>query len=63
MVVAMLVLPPVDEVPPEFSAVVLWQFRVASLGTEAVLWTTLGLTFGAVAERYLARPTSARMTE
>jgi hypothetical protein len=54
MVVAMSVLRPINEVPPEFSAVVLWRFRLASLGTEAVLWTTLGLAFGAVAERHLA---------
>ena len=32
----------------------LWRFRLASLGIEAVLWTTLGLTFGVVAERHLA---------
>jgi Probable cobalt transporter subunit (CbtA) len=56
MVVAMLMLPPVDEVPPQFSAEVLWRFRLASLGIEAVLWTTLGLMFGGVAERHLAGP-------
>ena len=54
MVVAMLVLQPINEVPSEFSAVVLWRFRLASLGIEAVLWTTLGLVFGALAERQLA---------
>ena len=54
-VVVMLVLPPVNEVPEAFSAVVLWRFRLASLGIEAVLWTTLGLAFGAVAERHLAK--------
>ena len=50
---AMLILPAVDEVPPEFSATVLWRFRLASLGVEAVLWTALGLVFGALAMRLL----------
>jgi hypothetical protein len=56
MVVAMLMLRPISEVPSEFSAEVLWRFRLASLGIEAVLWTTLGLTFGVVAEHHLAGP-------
>lgn len=50
---AMLVLPSVDEVPAGFSATALWNFRLASLGVEAVLWATLGLVFGALAERLL----------
>ena len=54
MAIAMLMLRPISEVPSEFSAEVLWRFRLASLGIEAVLWTTLGLTFGVVAERHLA---------
>jgi hypothetical protein len=45
------ILPAVNEVPADFSAVVLWRFRVASLGTQIVLWTTLGLLFGALSER------------
>jgi Probable cobalt transporter subunit (CbtA) len=49
--VGMLVLPAVDEVPGDFSATLLWRFRLASLGIEAVLWATLGLVFGAVVER------------
>ena len=56
MVMAMLMLPPISEVPSEFSAEVLWRFRLASLGIEAVLWTALGLTFGVVAEYLLAGP-------
>lgn len=50
---AMLVLPPVNEVPAGFPATTLWDFRLASLGVEAVLWTTLGLAFGALADRQL----------
>lgn len=53
--VAYLALPPVNEVPDAFPAVVLWRFRLASLGIQAVWWTTLGLTFGALTERSLAR--------
>ena len=49
--VAMLILPAVNEVPAEFSAAALWNFRIASLGIEAVLWTTIGLAFGRFAER------------
>jgi len=41
-----LLLPAIDEVPERFPAVVLWRFRIASFGTEIVLWTTIGLLFG-----------------
>jgi predicted cobalt transporter CbtA len=44
-------MPTVDEVPPEFSASVLWRFRLASLGMHLVLWTTIGLLFGWLTER------------
>jgi hypothetical protein len=54
MAAAMLILPPINEVPAEFSATTLWNFRVASLGIELVLWTALGLIFGVLAERPLA---------
>lgn len=52
--VAMLILPAINEVPADFSAAVLWRFRLASLGIETVLWTALGLVFGVLAERQLA---------
>jgi hypothetical protein len=52
--VAQLILPGVHETPKGFPADVLWRFRVASLGINATLWTTIGLGFGAVAERLLA---------
>jgi Probable cobalt transporter subunit (CbtA) len=50
----MAVLPPIDEVPDHFSATTLWNFRLASLGVEAVLWTALGLAFGILAEYRLS---------
>ncbi len=46
-------LPDVNEVPDKFSAVVLWRFRIASLGLQAVLWASLGIIFGIVAETAL----------
>ena len=51
VVVAALALPSVNEVPEGFPAVVLWQFRMASLGAQAIMWTTIGLAFGALTER------------
>ena len=52
-----LAMPPLDEVPEGFPAVVLWQFRMASLGAQAIMWTVLGLGFGAWVERDFARET------
>jgi predicted cobalt transporter CbtA len=45
------VMPTVNETPVNFPAAVLWQFRLASLGTQAVLWATLGLVFGWLTDR------------
>ena len=58
--VAQLALPVINEVPDHFPADLLWKFRVASLGMHAVLWTTLGLAFGALAERSFAQRTGGR---
>jgi predicted cobalt transporter CbtA len=53
MAVVMLLLPAVQEVPDGFDAVVLWRFRVASIAMQFVMWATLGLVFGALAERVI----------
>jgi hypothetical protein len=45
------VLPGVDEVPKGFPASLLWQFRLSSLGMQAVLWTALGTAFGILSVR------------
>jgi predicted cobalt transporter CbtA len=45
-----LAFPDVDEVPEGFPASLLWQFRVASLSGQAIMWTILGLLFGVFAE-------------
>ncbi len=47
-------LPAVNEVPEAFPATVLWDFRVASLGTQLIMWATIGLLFGALVARHLA---------
>jgi hypothetical protein len=55
------VLPVVNEVPDHFSAAVLWNFRIASLGLQAILWTIVALLFGFLAERVLAQPSRGRL--
>lgn len=46
-------LPAVNEVPKDFSATLLWQFRLAALAIQLTLWTSFGLLFGVLAERVL----------
>ena len=51
--IAALLLPPINEVPDAFPAVVLWKFRIASVGAQFIVWATLGLLFGALTQRAL----------
>ena len=51
MIAVGLVLPTVNEVFEQFPAVVLWQFRIASLGAQLIMWATIGLVFGTLTER------------
>jgi Probable cobalt transporter subunit (CbtA) len=53
IVVAQVLLPDINEVPDQFPAVVLWRFRIVSLGIQLILWATFGLLFGVLAERVL----------
>jgi len=68
MALCYLVLPRINEVPQEalptvidavtdadvtFPPTVLWAFRVATLGLQAVIWSTISLVFGALAQRQL----------
>jgi hypothetical protein len=46
-----LALPVINEVPAAFPAVLLWKFRTVAIGMQAILWTTIGLLFGALVER------------
>jgi predicted cobalt transporter CbtA len=55
VLLAGLLLPAVNEVPRTFPATVLWNFRVSSFGTQVVLWSSLGLVFGPLAQRALTR--------
>ncbi|KAB1948748.1 CbtA family protein [Micromonospora sp. ALFpr18c] len=47
-VVSYVVMPSFQEVPADFPATLLWDFRLASLGTQVVLWTGIGLLFAAL---------------
>jgi len=62
------ILPAINEVPQQelptvidavtdfdvtFPPTVLWAFRIASLGLQAVMWATVSLVFGVLAERQL----------
>lgn len=46
LAVVFLLLPGINEVPSNFPAVTLWDFRIASLGIQTVLWGSIGLLFG-----------------
>ena len=49
--VVQLGLPSINEVPATFPAALLWKFRLAALGMQAIMWTTIGLLFGVLVER------------
>ncbi|CAB4909924.1 MAG: hypothetical protein F2825_04120 [Actinobacteria bacterium] len=57
LVVAMVLLVPdsPDAIAADVPAAVVWDFRLASLGQLAVLWTTLGLTAGYLVDRLARR--------
>ncbi|MFI7454462.1 CbtA family protein [Nonomuraea sp. NPDC049714] len=57
VVAAWALLPTVDEVPDGFPATLLWEFRIASIGTQLVFWAAFGVLFGWASER-AARRTS-----
>jgi predicted cobalt transporter CbtA len=52
-----LALPSIDEVPADFPADTLFRFREASVGMQAVLWTTIGLVFAATSQRVMTGQT------
>lgn len=55
VVAAYLILPRINEVPESFPATLLWQFRFASLGTQATLWLLLGFGYAVAVDRRPAR--------
>lgn len=52
---AAIALPAAEAAPRDFPASTLWEFRAAALGTQAVLWAAMGLTFAIGARRALDR--------
>lgn len=54
-------LPTINEVPKDFPATLVWEFRLSSLAVQVTLWTTFGLLFGHLAERLLV-PRTDRVT-
>ncbi|MGI5403602.1 CbtA family protein [Streptomyces sp. CA-135486] len=46
-------LPSFNEVPKDFPATVIWEFRLATLAVQVVFWALFGLAFGHLAERLL----------
>lgn len=48
-------LPGFQEVPEGFPGDLIWNFRIASLGTSVVLWGAIGVTFAALMHRGLSR--------
>ena len=53
--VVLMVMPSVDETPADFPGAVLYDFRVAALGNQVVLWVAIGLLFGWLTDRSLRR--------
>jgi hypothetical protein len=50
-----LALPGVQEIPADFPAPLIWEFRLSSLGTQAVLWAALGIGYGIAMHRSTQR--------
>lgn len=46
-------LPSFNEVPKDFPATVIWEFRLATLAVQVIFWSLFGLAFGHLAERLL----------
>lgn len=60
LAIALGMLPAIDEVPENFPALALYEFRVATIGLQVTIWTTLALAFGYLAEQALSTPGSRR---
>ncbi|MGN6685474.1 MAG: CbtA family protein, partial [Devosia sp.] len=56
--IACTLMPTINEVPENFPATLLWQVRTVAFALQAVLWTSLGLSFGWLTERSLASRTN-----
>lgn len=49
--IAMAILPGVEEIPPDFPATALYDFRAGTVLLQAGIWATIGLVFAALAGR------------
>ncbi len=59
--IVMLALPTIDETPDDFSADVLYDFRLYSMGTQFILWAIIAVVFASMANRLLGE--SSRRAE
>jgi hypothetical protein len=57
MAVSAWLMPIIDEVPADFPGSTLWSFRTSSVGTQLMLWTSVTLAFGALAEKAVHKET------
>jgi predicted cobalt transporter CbtA len=57
-ITAIALMPTYSEVPADFPATVLYEFRMASLATQLSLWATIGLALGELLHRRLRRTTA-----
>jgi len=56
----LILLLPANRDPVEAPATLIWHFRLLALSVQALLWTTLGVTFGLLAERAVRHGAPAR---
>jgi cytochrome c biogenesis factor len=54
VIAAGIAMPGVHEVPQDFPATTLWDFRIASLGMQLLLWAVIGGVFATTARRVMA---------
>jgi predicted cobalt transporter CbtA len=54
VVAAGVILPGIHEVPKDFPATTLWQFREGSLAVQLTIWTTIALVFGYAIQSVMA---------
>jgi predicted cobalt transporter CbtA len=63
VVIAGLALPTHNDIPADFPATTLYEFRLASVGTQLIMWASIGLVFAAAAQRVMTgRPILASVT-
>ena len=58
----MVAMPTIDEAPEGFPADVLYDFRLYSLGTQVIMWVTIGLVFAESMRRLLGTPTRSSIS-